>query len=211
MTGSKQELTGICENCGQTIPKKSMKSHLQKCYFAKGPDPEDKNSTDVFHISIEDKYEKIYWLHVTIPVGAKMKALDSFLRDIWLECCGHMSAFQYGPKGGSIAMNKVLDTVIEPGLKFEHMYDFGTPTELTLKALSVQTVAAQKGVMLLARNLPPAIPCDKCGKPATQVCTECDWEECCYCNDCVENHEHGEEMLLPVVNSPRTGVCGYCG
>ena len=31
------------------------------------------------------------------------------------------------------------------------------------------------------------------------------------CEDCAKTHECGEEMLLPVCNSPRLGVCGYCG
>ncbi len=31
------------------------------------------------------------------------------------------------------------------------------------------------------------------------------------CDSCAEDHKCGEDMLLPVVNSPRTGVCGYTG
>jgi hypothetical protein len=31
------------------------------------------------------------------------------------------------------------------------------------------------------------------------------------CDECAVGHECGEEMLLPVVNSPRVGVCGYVG
>jgi hypothetical protein len=31
-----------------------------------------------------------------------------------------------------------------------------------------------------------------------------------FCDSCAEKHEH-EEMLLPVVNSPRMGVCAYDG
>jgi len=28
--------------------------------------------------------------------NAALSDLDSFLRDIWLECCGHLSAFEIG-------------------------------------------------------------------------------------------------------------------
>jgi len=31
------------------------------------------------------------------------------------------------------------------------------------------------------------------------------------CEGCAGEHECGEEMLLPVVNSPRVGMCGYEG
>lgn len=31
------------------------------------------------------------------------------------------------------------------------------------------------------------------------------------CERCAEKHHCGDEMWLPVVNSPRTGMCGYTG
>lgn len=31
------------------------------------------------------------------------------------------------------------------------------------------------------------------------------------CDTCAESYECGEEMLLPVVNSPRVGMCAYDG
>ena len=31
------------------------------------------------------------------------------------------------------------------------------------------------------------------------------------CDECAKGHECGEEMLLPIVNLPQTGVCGYAG
>jgi hypothetical protein len=32
-----------------------------------------------------------------------------------------------------------------------------------------------------------------------------------YHGTCAGGHECGEEMLLPVVNSPRVAMCGYTG
>ncbi len=32
-----------------------------------------------------------------------------------------------------------------------------------------------------------------------------------FCDEHAEEHACEEESLLPVVNSPRMGVCGYCG
>ncbi len=31
------------------------------------------------------------------------------------------------------------------------------------------------------------------------------------CEACLADHECDEEMFMPLVNSPRTGVCGYVG
>jgi hypothetical protein len=61
-------------------------------------------------------------------------------------------------------MKVALGKVISPGMKFEHIYDFGTSTELSLKFVSAREGFAQnKAVGILARNDPPDIRC-QCGK-----------------------------------------------
>ncbi|HOV83100.1 MAG TPA: hypothetical protein PLQ01_10565 [Methanothrix sp.] len=109
-------------------------------------------------------------------------------------------------------MKVALGKVISPGMKFEHIYDFGTSTELSLKFVSAREGFAQnKAVRILARNDPPDIRC-QCGKPATSVCSICIYEGTGWvCDECAKEHECGEDMLLPVVNSPRVGMCGYTG
>ncbi len=60
----------------------------------------------------------------------------------------------------------------------------------------------------------PIIPCDECGKfQATQICTFCQWDDGGWlCDNCAKVHNCDEDdMFLPVVNSPRAGVCAYCG
>jgi hypothetical protein len=45
------------------------------------------------------------------------------------------------------------------------------------------------------------------------VCAECVWEDedgARFCEAHADEHEH-DDMLMPVVNSPRTGMCGYDG
>jgi len=37
-----------------------------------------------------------YWIHLEVSALATLADLDSFLRDIWLECCGHPSVFRIG-------------------------------------------------------------------------------------------------------------------
>jgi hypothetical protein len=54
--------------------------------------------------------------------------------------------------------------------------------------------------------------CSACTKAATQICLQCaEVGAGEFCDACAGQHDCGEEMLLPLVNSPRTGVCGYCG
>jgi hypothetical protein len=171
---------------------------------------------------VQGQYAPDYWMYLEIPDEAKLEMLDAFLRDIWLECCGHMSDFEIEGRRYSVApmadlgdssMNVKLRDILRPGMKFYHQYDFGSTTHLELKVISLEEKQIKgKSVRVLARNHPPEYLCMSCGKIATQLCTECIYSgEGCLCDDCVPEHECGEEMLLPIVNSPRVGVCGYTG
>ena len=35
----------------------------------------------------------MHWLHLEAPASVQLQLLDDFLRDLWLECCGHLSCF----------------------------------------------------------------------------------------------------------------------
>ncbi len=216
---------GTCFLCGSTFDKKVMTKHLKSCVKEKASkeQPTRKKRSrkqELFHLLVEGRYLPEYWLHIEVPVYNTLEDLDSFLRDIWLECCGHLSAFtidktkysehpweEYGEKG----IDAKLCDVLRPRLRFYHEYDFGTTTHLALKVVTKRE-GKDEDIRLLARNNPPAIKCLSCGKPATQVCPQCNWENAGWlCDKCAPNHECGDEMLLPVVNSPRVGQCGYTG
>ncbi|MHA1381567.1 MAG: hypothetical protein ACTSRG_24635 [Candidatus Helarchaeota archaeon] len=139
-----------------------------------------------------------------------------------MECCGHLSAFtidqvisqsERDEWSGNRLMNIKLEKILAPGMRFIHEYDFVTTTELVLRVLSEQENAlGNKSIKLMARNLPPLIKCVKCGELATNVCSECIYDDGGWlCDDCATDHECGEEILMPVVNSPRVGMCGYMG
>jgi hypothetical protein len=158
-------------------------------------------------------------LHLAVPSNAQLDVLDEYLRRIWLECCGHLSAFQisrdeyhshaqFGAKGMGVALSRVAPA----GTSFSHVYDFGTSTFLTLRSIG-ETEVASDGIVLLARNDAPEILCVACSSPATQVGpTPDDWNMTTgYCDDCALQTGEDAEELLPVVNSPRSGVCGYDG
>jgi hypothetical protein len=165
-----------------------------------------------------------------MDAAKKLADLDQFLRDIWLECCGHLSRFTIEGQGYSIYpmedfderdLAVTLDKVLKPGLEFQHEYDYGTTTELTLKVIGERQGAAleKRWLNILARNNSPEYLCGYCHqKPATLICSYCSWgsAEALVCEDCKGKHscyiEEGDDyMFLPLVNSPRTGMCGYSG
>lgn len=85
-----------------------------------------------------------------------------------------------------------------------HEYDFGSITVLRLKVVSEFEASIKgKAIKILVRNDAPEIKCEECGRLATQVCCQCIYDGAGWpCADCLKNHECGEDMMLPVVNSP---------
>lgn len=113
-------------------------------------------------------------------------------------------------------MDTPLEEALTVGQKFTHEYDFGSTTYLKLRVVSEREGVAHKGrnaIQIIARNLQPEIPCRECGKPA--VVAEPGgyfiWDSA-LCKQCAKKDtEWSYEDMLPIVNSPRTGVCGYTG
>ncbi|GCE30031.1 hypothetical protein KDA_55150 [Dictyobacter alpinus] len=66
-------------------------------------------------------------------------------------------------------------------------------------------------VSLMAQNQAPKFTCARCGKPAKLISTDYSDEGIlCYCKSCASKQNLEFEMnLLPIVNSPRVGVCAY--
>jgi hypothetical protein len=211
----KLQTQGKCQLCGKLFSKRAMTKHLQTC----GQTAAAREGMPGFHLVVD---ADIYWLHLFVPAGASLRTLDEFLRATWLECCGHMSAFTIngvryncttGDGMGGRSMSAKLSAVLRTGMEFEHEYDFGTSTYLRLKVAGDRSGKGRSNaVQLLARNEPPVIPCGDCGKPATKICGNCSYEPTGWlCDGCAAEHACDEDMFLPVVNSPRTGVCGYGG
>jgi hypothetical protein len=203
-----------------------MSKHLKACLAKQ---PAARKNGRLFHIAVAGLDAPEYWMHIAVPASATLEDLDLFLRHTWLECCGHLSAFEitrthYLPveaavRRGDRHMDVALATVLKRGMKFGHQYDFGSTTVLVLKVVAEYEGPVPgpkaKQVCLLARNDPPDIKCGKCGKPAVRVCCQCAYDKTGWlCKVCAKKHEdecEGGEMQLPVVNSPRVGVCGYSG
>ena len=213
---AEKALKAKCLLCGSEFTKAGMIKHLQSC-LPKDIDnslkQKDLKRHPFFHILVTGSYSPEYWLHLKVKSECVLKDLDQFLRDIWLECCGHMSAFSY--QRNELPMNRKLKNVLSPGMELLYQYDFGSTTELLVKVIAEYkgSIQKNKSIQILARNEAPEILCNECGKsPAVQICTECQWDEAGWlCQSCADEHECGEDMLLPVVNSPRTGACGYTG
>ncbi len=198
-------LKGNCYLCGHTYSKAAFKNHILSKHIC-----EEADGQDCVVLKVEGTEDKNYWLYLDVSMTSTLKTLDTFLRDIWLECCGHMSAFYsryYGEIGKS---NKISSFPVGSVLLYD--YDFGDTTSLKITVVAHASRPKQrKAVRLLGRNEPYPFTCGECGKSADMICCECMWKgvKSFFCDACAEKHEH--QLMLPVTNSPRMGVCGYCG
>ncbi|PKP59265.1 MAG: hypothetical protein CVT88_05890 [Candidatus Altiarchaeales archaeon HGW-Altiarchaeales-1] len=216
---------GKCFFCSKIFAKNAMQKHLEKCekrkeYTGKSESRVGLKKEKIYNILIKGGRE--YQMFIEISGNKKLKDMDDFIRGIWVECCGHLSAFTIDGveyisapyERGDRSMNVQIADVLDRGTKFSYEYDFGTTTEIDLEIISIREGKIDNGLLILARNLPPEAKCCVCGKDAVNVCSQCideDFENAFFCGEHGEEHECGEDMLLPVTNSPRMGMCGYTG
>ncbi len=208
---------GICDFCDKKVSGNAMKRHLLSCSEREKANKECPGQEKIFFIKAG---ADPFWVYFEADGSSTLKETDSFLRGLWLECCGHLSLFTIfdetyasspQKEHGDRSMNIQLKNMLFPGLKFSHEYDFGTTTMLGIECVSERLGKAIGEINVLARNNLPDFLC-ACGKPAKDICSQCEGEDgSLLCAECGKEHECGEDMLLPIVNSPRTGMCGYTG
>jgi hypothetical protein len=205
---------GICSFCSQTMSKRKMMNHIISCKEKLTYDSSsvEQNFITYFTILIEGKYNPSYWIIAEVSSVMTLKVIDQFLRDIWLECCEHLSEFS--KNRNKISMKRKLYDVFNEFIDFEYEYDFGSTTELKLKVISKVELNKKFDIRILAMNLRPEIKCSVCQeKPAIGQCDIC-FEEI-LCEECIKSHpcfeDEQEQLISDIVNSPRSNVCGYTG
>src|SRR3990170_2047884 len=179
---------GICAYCNTEIPKnsRSILSHFSDCHGRHAI--EGTGSAEYVLLLIQAKYSPYYWLVVKARSDVSMKMIDKFLRDIWLECCGHFSEFS--DKNATIPMARPLTQVLSKGRKIEYVYDYGSSTELTLSMIQTIQDVDEGQLLVLFRNQEPEYECSSCNKKAVAICPYCiDEGEGFLCQSCIRQHK----------------------
>ena len=212
MSEKELKTEGKCLYCNQMFSQFEIGKHLAK-HLADMEKADAGIKTQTFcHVNV-DAGEM--FLHLLVKGNTTMKTIDSFLRNIWLECCGHLSDF--GHNNYKVSMYQKVQDVFEPGVKIFHDYDYGTTTRVFLKGLKHYQLNIKESIVLLSRNEPLKLMCAICKKPAVNLCTVCNYDKYSFfCESCSVEHENicedfADYSCLPVVNSPRMGECGYIG
>lgn len=218
----RKQTRGKCVFCGKEMTRGGLVKHLAACAersqaIAKADQGSGKTGT-LYHLQVQDAWQGVYWLHLEMNGAATLKDLDHYLRAVWLECCGHLSRFSVGGwSGQEIPMSRKIERVFAPNVTLTHIYDFGTSSETLVKMAGIREgkPLTKHPIVLMARNDPPEEKCIVCGQPATWLCLQCvseynEWGT--LCDEHVAEHPHDDYGdPVPVVNSPRIGLCGYEG
>lgn len=96
---ARQTSKGTCAFCHGEFNKTAMTRHLETCEQrvlteAKAGSKQQAQPTRKLHIVMEGRDLPMYWMHLEVTAITTLATLDRFLRVTWLECCGHLSAFE---------------------------------------------------------------------------------------------------------------------
>ena len=203
---------GICRSCSKEFSEKEIKKHLVEYV---------ENSKVIVKAFLLKASADPFWVYFSVSVNKKLIDIDGFLRNLWLECCGHLSLFKIGKatymsddselESNEKSMNIGVDKILKPRIKMHYEYDFGTTTELELEVISTIKTDSNK-INILARNNIPDFRCGICNAKAEEVCVQCIWDGKGFvCKKCSKQHKCVEPSFLPILNSPRIGMCGFTG
>lgn len=216
----RKQSRGTCTFCGREMTRSGLGKHLANCPKRQEAIAAASSGTEqtIYHLLVYDAYTSDYWLHLEVNGRASLKELDSYLRSIWLECCGHLSRFSFGGwQGQEIPMSHKIENVFTTNAELTHIYDFGTSSKTMIKVVTKRegSPLTRHPIFLMARNNMPEAKCAECEKKAGWYCVDC-WTEkglwVTVCDKHVANHSHGGYSdVAPLVNSPRLGMCGYDG
>ena len=218
----RKQTRGDCGYCGRALTRGGMLRHLSSCRerneVVATSDRNPGRKTGLTHLRVSDSWSDDFWLDLEMRGSDTLRDLDEYLRFVWLECCGHLSRFSVGGwAGDEISMTTRIDRVLQPGVELVHIYDFGTSSETLVRSVAVRDgrPTTSNPIALMARNNPPEVACMECEQPAASICIECVYEydrDGMLCQNHAKTHPHGDYGdPLPVVNSPRVGMCGYDG
>ncbi|AWK50586.1 nucleic acid-binding protein [Clostridium beijerinckii] len=203
-----------CYYCNKELTERTIKRHMKNCSEMKKSIYEkridDKEQRNQFIIAIKPKYAgNEYCIYLSMDGTLGLVHIDQFIRDIWVECCGHLSGFKIRNKFyQDNQMNTQLNDILNIDEKFEYEYDFGSTTCLVLDVVNIIEVPSSfSQIEIIARNHEIKHVCKICGAEAKYFNYEKDeWG----CENCIDG-DNDIIMEFDYCNSPRDGVCGYEG
>ena len=187
-------MEGTCYNCQKTYDQYNMREHFQTCKILK-------DTQCLVGVESED-----YWMVLLCTTNVRLINIDIFLRKVWLECCYHMSQFNQNKN------DRLFDLINLDKHEIIYAYDMGSTTEVVLTIFEQKYVLlddnASSSIILIAQNEKQLYKCEKCKKDAVYMEND-GFDKEYRCKKCVPIKRN--DMFNLIINSPRSGICGYDG
>lgn len=177
-----------CNACGNEYTVRGITRHIKACKAIQIEYSEGYQK--YYTLKIKDSYMTDFFLYINVVSHVTLGELDQFLRDIWVECCNHLSGFRChgyyytlneSSDLGIPGENSELNQLVEVGTNLMYEYDYGSTTELAIEVIDALTGPRRESLIeIFARNKMP--------------------------DYFLNNKDYPEPY-----NSPRIGVCGYGG
>jgi hypothetical protein len=190
-----------CEYCKKKFGCRIIADHYGECLINKHVD----ESGYLIRFFSHGITGEVYFIYAIVGSKCNFNDIDKFLRKTWCECCNHLSQFMEFGSVDELKKTKKICTY-EENDRFCYEYDMGSTTTIyfeILKRLNGDEI--NNKIKILKQNDELLIKCCKCKEKAIF------WIEtiplCGQCSSMMNKDD--SEMLSDIVNSPRTGVCGY--
>ena len=91
-----------CHLCDKAVSAEDVSTHARSCVMAAVQVVFVDNDLHPRHVGngtilIWVRGDELrHWMMLAVRPTTSLRQLDQFLRNLWLECCGHMSHFQIG-------------------------------------------------------------------------------------------------------------------
>ena len=230
---------GWCHLCGNVIRAAAAAAHTTSCvmdavrsrYIARDVDERYARSKPIM-LWVRSEQRR-HWMMLVVQPTTSLRQLDGFLRDTWLECCGHMSHFGIGDVQYSACvpgpgdppmfdadlaepdqrhMVHTVEETITTGQRFRHEFDYGDTTCLDLEC--VATLPVPYGYLPEFIN-PPEAATGHCDNFITIVARNQPLEHCFTCGT-VAHWRYSENPYVhvppehggPIVAPPY--FCDFC-
>ena len=160
---SGKQQRGDCAYCKRDFSGVGMLRHLAVCSARRESNAREIanvcETVALHHVRVQLAWNKDFWLDLEVMGSATLIDLDRYLRFIWLECCFHLSMFaEDGWRSNEVLFTNRIEDALQPGARLTYIYDFGTETALSIRAVSVREgspLPDRIPIRLLTRNSPP--------------------------------------------------------
>lgn len=190
-----------CDYCKKKFGCKLIIYHYEECIIKKHIN----DSGFILRFFSHGIFGNIYFIYAIVGLKCDFMHIDSFLRKKWCECCNHLSFFTNLKNNEKISKTKKI-IEFDIGDKFIYKYDMGSTTTIYCEILGkMEGIDRNNKINILKQNDKQYIICSNCNKKYSEYIIDNE----AYCKKCVSKIDDETDIMLNIVNSPRTGICGY--